>query len=152
MQSSSARSKLRQERAEVFIGDAFEQVREGAERCEQRLRPRVAEAKRGGSEAVGGAGGKDDAFERRGVGRAGARLKLGVEQPLVDLVADLEQRLEVSVGEQAADAEVAGVVDGRLGAKRPTLFEVLLDLRVLVVDLERGLHTATDDPGEETAG
>lgn len=37
--------------------------------------------------------------------RAGADLELGVEQALVDLVADREQRPPVGLGEQAAGGE-----------------------------------------------
>jgi hypothetical protein len=97
-------------------------------------------------------GRQHDALERRGVGRALARLKLGVEEALVDLVADPDQRIPVLFGEHAADAEVAGVVDGRFGPQRAALFEVLLDLRGAVVDLDRGLHAAGDDLGVKPAG
>ena len=72
------------ERQEAGVGDAFEEVREGAEGCEQRLHARVAEAERGGGQAVVGAGRQHDAFEGGDVGRACARLELGVEEPLVD--------------------------------------------------------------------
>jgi hypothetical protein len=47
-------------------------------------------------------------LKRRGVRRALARLKLGSEQPLVDLMADLEQRVPVLRGDAPADGEVAG--------------------------------------------
>ena len=73
--------------------------------------------------------------------------KLMVEEALVDLVADLDQRLPVGLGEAAADAEVAGVVDGRLGPQRAALFEVLLDLRGAVVHLDRRLHAVVEDLG-----
>jgi hypothetical protein len=106
-----------EEGLEAAVAEAFERVGEGAERCEQCLGARVAEAKRGGGEAVVGRGGQDDALARGGVGCAGAGLQLGVERPLVDLVCDLGQRLPVAVGGQPADAEVAAVVDGRLGAR-----------------------------------
>ena len=67
------------------------------------------------------------ALEQRGVWRALARVKLVVEQSLVDLVPDIDERVTVGVGEHPADGEVAGVVDGRLGPERAALFEVLLD-------------------------
>ena len=85
--------------------------------------------------------------KRRGVWRALARLKLVVEEALVDLMADLDQRLPVVLGESSADAEVAGVVDGRLGPERAALFEVLLDLRGAVVHLDRRLHAFVEDLG-----
>jgi hypothetical protein len=52
-----------------------------------------------------------------------------VEEALVHLMADRDERLPAFPGQTAADTEVAGVVDGRLGPQRAALFEVLLDLR-----------------------
>jgi hypothetical protein len=74
------------------------------------------------------AGRQHHALECGGVWRGLARLELVVEESLVDLVADLQQRIPVGFGEQASDPEVAGVVDGRLGSERTAFFEVLLDL------------------------
>ena len=59
-----------------------------------------------------------------------------VQEALVDLMADGDERLPVGLGQSSADAEVAGVVDGRLGSERAALFEVLLDLRGAVVNLD----------------
>ena len=50
------------------------------------------------------------ALKQRGVWCASARVKLVVKQSLVDLVADVDQRVPVLVGEQSSDTEVAGVV------------------------------------------
>jgi len=86
-------------------------------------------------------------LKRRGVRRALARLKLGSEQPLVDLMADLQQCIPVLAGDAPADPEVAGVVDGRFGSQRAAFFEVLLDLRRAVMNLDRGLHAAGDHLG-----
>jgi hypothetical protein len=74
-----------------------------------------------------------------------------IEEALVDLMADLDERLPVLLGQAAADAEVAGVVDGRLGPERATLFEVLLDLRGAVVHLDRRLHPFVEDLGVKPA-
>jgi hypothetical protein len=57
-------------------------------------------------------------------------------------MADVDQRVPVLVGEQPADTEVAGVVDGRLGSQSAALFEVLLDLQGAEGDLDRGLGAA----------
>jgi hypothetical protein len=73
-------------------------------------------------------GRRHQTLERRGVWRAGARLKLGVQEPIVDLIADLSELLPGVGGQGAVDAEVVGVVDGRLGSERPAFLEVLLDL------------------------
>ncbi len=112
---------------------------------------RVAEAEGGDGLAVA-RGRQDDARERDCVGRAGARLELGVEQALVDVVADSDERVPVGVGQEPADAEVGGVVDGRLGAEGAALLQVLLDLRVLVVHLEADLVAAVEDARAEAAG
>ena len=66
-------------------------------------------------------------------------------------MADRDQRLPVRLGESSADAEVAGVVDGRLGPERAALFEVLLDLRGAEMDLDRRLHSAVEDLGVKPA-
>src|SRR5437868_11631049 len=47
------------------------------------------------------------------------------------------------------DAEVAGVVDGGLGPQRLAFLVVLLDFRVLVVDVQRRDHALGEDPGAE---
>jgi hypothetical protein len=97
-------------------------------------------------------GRQHDAFERRGVGRAGTGLELGVEQALVDVVPDPEQRVPVLTREETPDAEVIAVVDGRLGPERTALLEILLDLGGAVVDLDRGRDAAGDHARVEAPG
>ena len=70
---------------------------------------------------------------------------LDAEQASVGSEADLLQIIEVP--QPAADREVVGVVDDRLGAQRAALLVVLLDARVLVVDVQR-----RDDPVGDDAG
>src|SRR5205823_2847501 len=65
---------------------------------------------------------------------------------------DVDQGVPVLWCEASADTEVAGVVDGRLGSERAALFEVPLDLRGAVMDLDRSLDACVDDPGVEPAG
>src|SRR6266704_73722 len=48
-------------------------------------------------------------------------------------------------------AEVGGVVDGGFGSERFAELVVLLDLRVLVVDMQARGDIAGDDPGAEPA-
>jgi len=55
--------------------------------------------------------------EGGGVGRALARLELVVQESLVDLVADVDERVPVGVGEHPADPKVPRVVDGGLGSE-----------------------------------
>jgi hypothetical protein len=67
-------------------------------------------------------------------------------------MADRDQRLPVGFGEAAADAEIAGVVDGRLGSEPAPLLEVLLDPRRAVVNLDRGLGPFVENLGVKPAG
>ena len=55
------------------------------------------------------------------------------------------------VGQPFGQPEVAGVVDRGLGAQRPPLLVVLLDLGVLVVDVQGRDDPVGDDPGAEPA-
>jgi hypothetical protein len=66
-------------------------------------------------------GSRHHALNQRGVWSASARVKLVVQQALVDLVGDVDQRLPVLVGEKPADAEAVAVVDGRLSSWRGPL-------------------------------
>ena len=50
-----------------------------------------------------------------------------------------------------ADAEVAGVVDRGLRSERLPFLVVLLDLRVLVIDVQGRDHALGEDPGAEPA-
>jgi hypothetical protein len=75
------------------------------------------------------------------------------EKTSVGLKADLPQRRQVT--QPLADVEVAGVVDGRLRAGSDlgyfrNLLEVLLEARVLVIDVERGDHPVGEHPGSKT--
>ena len=72
---------------------------------------------------------------------------LDVEQTSVGGEADLPQRGQVA--QSTADAEVAAVIDGRLGTEGLTLFVVLLDLRVLVVHVQARGDPFGEHPGAE---
>lgn len=76
-------------------------MREAAERGEQRHHAGIAEAQpRCGLAVLDGR--QHDALKRRGLGRAGARRELGGKQALVGLMAELNERVPVVLGEQAA--------------------------------------------------
>jgi hypothetical protein len=60
--------------------------------------------------------------------------------------------MPISRRQQPADAEVIRVVDRRLSLQRTTVFEVLLDLAVLVVRLDDRRDTAGDDLRLKDAG
>ena len=87
-------------RAQGAVRQAREQVLEGAQAGEQRHHPGVSEVQGGRGLAVLD-GRRHQTLERRGVWRAGARLKLGVKQPVVDVIADRPQLLP-GVGVQGA--------------------------------------------------
>jgi len=70
---------------------------------------------------------------------------LDVQETSVGLKADPPQGGKI--GQPFADAEVAGVVDRRLGAQGATLLVILLDLGVLVVDVDRRAHISGQHAG-----
>ena len=82
--------------------------------------------------------------------RLGDLFENGLPDPAV--LSELLNLTESSVGlkaygpqggqvlESSADAEVVGIVDGRLSTPGPILLEVLLALRVLVADMQGGLR------------
>jgi hypothetical protein len=75
---------------------------------------------------------------------------LDAEEASVGLEADLPQGGQVV--QPFADAEVAGVVDGRLGAERSSFLVVLLDLGVFVVEVQARGDPAGQHAGAEPAG
>ncbi len=72
---------------------------------------------------------------------------LHVEQPSIGRKADLAQLRQVV--QTLADAEVIGVVDRRLGAQCPIFLVVLLDARVLVIDVQGRSDVLGEDTGAE---
>ena len=74
---------------------------------------------------------------------------LDAQEASVGGEADLPQRGQVV--QPFTDGEVAGVVDGGLGAQGTAEFVVLLDLAGLVVDVQAGDDSVGDDPGPEPA-
>ena len=74
---------------------------------------------------------------------------LDVEQTSVGRKADLPQGGQIL--QPFADAEVAGVVDGGLGAQGAAFLVVLLDPRVLVVDVQRRGDALGQDAGAEAS-
>jgi len=74
----------------------------------------------------------------------------GVEETSVGRKADPRQSGKSR--EASADTEVTGVVDGGLGSERLSLFVVLLDVGVRVVDVTRRGDPNGDDPGARAPG
>jgi len=67
------------------------------------------------------------------------------KQPLVDLAGFVDQCGQVV--QAGGDVEVGGLVDDRLDAQRPAVFEVLLDAGVLVAKVDPDLSASGEDPG-----
>src|SRR4249920_1104993 len=65
----------------------------------------------------------------------------------VDCKADLAQLSKIL--DAAADTKVGGVFDGFFGSKPLQQFVVLLDTRLLIVDMQRGNDAIRDDAGTE---
>src|SRR5438552_6716644 len=68
---------------------------------------------------------------------------LDLQEFVIDLVADRAQVIEVL--QSLTGVEVPGVVDSGLRAKGAVLFEVLLDVRTLVSDVQAGVDALRDD-------
>ena len=68
---------------------------------------------------------------------------LDFEQPSIGRKADLAQLRQIV--QTLADAEVVAVVDGGLGAQGPVFLVILLDARVLVVDVQGRSHVLGHD-------
>ncbi len=75
---------------------------------------------------------------------------LDVEETSVGSEADLPECGQV--GQPFPDAEIAGVVDGRLGAKGDSFLVVLLHAGGLVLDVQGRRDTVGEHPGPEPAG
>src|SRR5579863_7161245 len=114
------------------IGETPQLETEQHQHAEQRLHARIAEPQRGGSLPVD-LDGPNHLLKRVFANRAIMRYGLDVQKASVGLKADLPQSRQVL--QQFSDAEVACVVEGGLGAQRAPFFVVLLDARVLVVDM-----------------
>src|ERR1700724_2985322 len=115
-----------------------------AERCQQGHRAGIAEAQGCDAMTVGEQG-SVETCELFAVALTGIGEALGGEQTPVGALADCLELPEV--GQGLADPEVGRFVDGRFGAQGVSLFEVLLDVAVLVLDVEAGIDAVGDDAG-----
>src|SRR6266566_7580298 len=135
---------------QVAAGEAGGPEREGAAGAQQGLDAGVGEAHPGDA----GAGGADDRagdrFQRGGSVGGVVADAFGVQQAPAGGVADLGHGGQVS--QLFADAEVARLVQRGLGAERPSIFQVLLHLGLLVVQVQVGASPAGDHLGPEGPG
>src|SRR5262249_36271052 len=119
------------------------------QRAEDHLDARVREAQRRHALPVDHLRGAHRT-ERGLTDRAIVTEPFNLKQTAVGLKADLPERREIV--EPLADADVAGVVDRRLGAQRAARLVVLLYARSCVVNVQRGGDPFGEHPGAEAAG
>src|SRR5262249_60009265 len=104
-----------------------------------------------GDAGAGGADGRvGEHLQGGGPGSGVVADAFGVQEAPVGGVARLRQGGEVS--QLLADAEVAWLVKGGLGAERSSFLQVLLDLGLPVEQVEVGAGAAGDDLGAEGPG
>src|SRR5713226_5978295 len=72
------------------------------------------------------------------------------EEPVIHLVTELPETAKVV--EAFGEVEVFRVIDGRLGSEGVLLFEILLHVRGLVLDVETGMHPVGDHAGAIAGG
>jgi hypothetical protein len=134
--------KLLDERSQVSVSKAIGLQGEVTEGLEESHDSAIPKAQSGDAVAVAGARALQ-VIEFAAVKAAIVGDALGIQQALVDVVAD---RLELpQVGQSLSDAEVHGLIDGRLGAESFSLFEVLFDVTALVLDVETRVDVGRDD-------
>ena len=142
--------ELGQDGAQVAVGEAAGKKPEHAQGREQGVDAGITEAH--ARDAGAGPGGEGIADLADGGLAAGGVVAefLDVQQTPGGREAGCPQRGQVI--EPSADAGVAGVVDRGFRSERFALLVVLLDLRMLVVDVQGRHDTVGDDAGAEPAG
>lgn len=96
---------------------------------------------------VGISSGQDEGLEGRGGRAAVVSLAFQFQEPVVDVLPDLTQSVEV--GQELADPEVVGVVDGGLGAEGAVALPILLNSGAEVLDVDGGVDIGAEDAGPE---
>lgn len=122
---------------------------EQSKRCEQGHNPEISEAEPWRLLAVPGDGGLDNvvhAFLRQDTVVAEA---LDFQQTSVYLAADLLQARQV--GDIFSHPKVLWSVDGGLSAQSSAFLEILLDIAVLIIDVEGGMHPLLNNTGAKRA-
>jgi hypothetical protein len=146
---SAGTPELGHDGPQVAVGEAAGKEPEDAQRREQGMGARVTEADgRDGGPGLGGEGLADLGDRGLAVGGVVAD-HLDVEETPAGCEAGCPQGGQVV--QPFADGEVAGVVDRGFRSERLPFLVVLLDLRVLVIDVQGGNDPRGEDPGAEPA-
>ena len=130
--------------AQVAIAEAARQMGKAGEGLEERHHARVTEAKRG-RPLSGFERGALEPIERVLRQHALVADAFDFEELAIDLVAEVAEMRQIR--HRFGDVEIRRVVDRGFRAEGALLFEVLLDVRGLVLDVQTGLDAIGDDAG-----
>ena len=125
----------RQESAKIFCLKTLRLNAEQHKDGEECLDARIVNAK-GRNPLITHAGRQGELLDDLVADHAVMTDLLDVQYTSVGVEADRAKKHEI--GQHSSDAYVAGVVDGGFGAKGSSFFVVLLHVRVLVVEVQRG--------------
>jgi len=134
---------------QLAVANAAGEMSEGGERLKDRHDAGVTEAE--GRDALpGGDRGLLELIERRLSEDAVLTESFDFQEFPIDRVPELVEIGEI--GDRLADGEILGVVEGGLGPQGAFLFEVLLDVRRFVLDVEARGDALGDDASAVAEG
>src|ERR1700739_1091405 len=134
--------------AQIGSPEALRELSEQDEGLEERLNAWVSKTQAGRALAAG-CHRSVDGLQRIFAEDAIVAEPLDLDQPLIGRKSDRAQLCKIV--QAFADAKVVSVVDGRLGPQGPVFLVVLLDARILVVDVQGRGDILRDHPGAEAS-
>src|SRR5215471_15626394 len=132
--------------AQVGSPEALWELPEQDESLEERLNAWVGKTQAGGA-LTAGCDRPVDGLQGIFAEDAVVAQPLDLDEPLIGRKPDRTQLRKIV--QAFANPEVVSVVDGRLGPQGPVFFVVLLDARVLVIDIQGWGDILCDHPGSE---
>src|SRR5215831_5946232 len=130
--------------AQVGSSEALRELPEQDESLEERLNARVGKTQAGGA-LTAGCDRSVDGLQGIFAEDAVVAQPLDFDEPLIGRKPDRAQLRKIV--QAFADPEVISVVDGRLGPQGSVFLVVLLDARVLVIDVQGWGDILCDHPG-----